>query len=369
MSNVRKIIGVLMIALCMAIIAPATVPLTTSVTTVEAAKVKISKKKVTMIKGQSLKLEVKNNSKKVMWSTTDKEVATVAKNGKIKAKKAGTATIIAKIGKKQYKCTVNVETPKISNTTITLVKGSSTTLDITGNTQKVKWSTSNQKIASVDKNGKVTAKGNGTATITATIGSKKYKCKVNVKKLNNNNLSKNVSYKSYEAPNKLIVKFTNNNDVNIQCYFEVVYYDSFGNMIYTDDFFKNYFNVIEPGKNQIAYFSYPKDNYSSYKIKVSAKMQDRAIGMVDNINVTSSSSSNGVTAKIQNTSSKAISVTYIYILYYKNNEVVGFDWDNIYDFKGLDSKYMQFSNPYDDNYNDINFDRYEIFVCDTFRDK
>lgn len=369
MSNLRKIIGALLLALCMSIVAPSTVPLTQNIATVEAAKVKLSKNKATLIKGQTLKLEVKNTSKKVKWSTTDKKIATVTSNGKVKAKKTGTVTIIAKVGNKQYKCKIKVETPKISNSSLTLIKGSSQTLSLTGNTQKVKWSTSNKNIATVNSKGKVTAKKNGTATITATIGKKKFTCKVTVKKLSNKYLSQNVTYESYEAPNELIVKFTNNNNVNLQCYFEVVYYDESGNMIFTDDFFKNYFNVIETGKDQIAYFSYPKDDYSRYKIKVSSKLQNSAIGMVDNIKVTSSSSSNGVTAKIQNTSSKTASVTYIYVLYYKNNKVVGYDWNNIYDFKGGDSKYLHLSNPYDENYKDIPFDRYEIFVCDTFRYK
>lgn len=46
----------------------------------------------------------------------------------------------------------------------------------------VKWSTSNPKIATVSKNGKVIAKNTGKATITATIKKKNYNCNVNVVK-------------------------------------------------------------------------------------------------------------------------------------------------------------------------------------------
>jgi len=42
--------------------------------------------------------------------------------------------------------------------------------------EKVKWKSSNKKVVSVTKKGKVTAKKKGKATITAVCGKKKYKC-------------------------------------------------------------------------------------------------------------------------------------------------------------------------------------------------
>ncbi|WP_099467725.1 Ig-like domain-containing protein [Konateibacter massiliensis] len=47
-------------------------------------------------------------------------------------------------------------------------------------TNKAKWSTSNKKIATIDKNGKIKAKKKGKVTITAKYGGKKYKCIVYV---------------------------------------------------------------------------------------------------------------------------------------------------------------------------------------------
>ena len=47
-------------------------------------------------------------------------------------------------------------------------------------TKKVKWSSNKKTIATVTRKGKVTAKKQGTAVITAKIGKKKYKCKVKV---------------------------------------------------------------------------------------------------------------------------------------------------------------------------------------------
>ena len=49
------------------------------------------------------------------------------------------------------------------------------------NGQKVKWSSSQKKVATVSSKGKVIAKKKGKAVITATVKGKKYKCKLTVK--------------------------------------------------------------------------------------------------------------------------------------------------------------------------------------------
>ena len=70
---------------------------------------------------------------------------------------------------------------KINKTKATIYVGKTTTLKITGTNKKIKWSSSNKKIATVSSKGKVTAKKKGTATITAKVNGKSYKCKVTVK--------------------------------------------------------------------------------------------------------------------------------------------------------------------------------------------
>lgn len=80
-----------------------------------AQKVKLNKKKVTIYVGKTTTLKLKNNKKKIKWSTSNKKVATVSKKGKVKGKKAGKATITAKVGKKKYKCKVTVKKMKKSS--------------------------------------------------------------------------------------------------------------------------------------------------------------------------------------------------------------------------------------------------------------
>lgn len=148
---------------------------------VYAAKIKISSKKVTLIKGQSKTLKVKGTKKRARWSSSKKSVASVSKKGKVTAKKKGTATITAKIGRKKYKCKVKVETPKLNKSSISISEDTYYQLKVSGNTQKVKWSSSNKSIVTVNGKGYIYGKKTGTVSITAKISSKKYKCKVTVK--------------------------------------------------------------------------------------------------------------------------------------------------------------------------------------------
>ena len=76
-------------------------------------KVKLSKKAVTVAVGEAVKIQLKNNKKKVKWSiTSGKKNVTLSKKKKtgviIKGKKAGKAKVQAKIGKKKHVCKVTV---------------------------------------------------------------------------------------------------------------------------------------------------------------------------------------------------------------------------------------------------------------------
>ena len=66
----------------------------------------------------------------------------------------------------------------ISCKNVTLKVGQSKTVKITGSKKKVIWSSNKKNIAVVSDKGKITAKGKGTAVITAKSGSCKYTCKV-----------------------------------------------------------------------------------------------------------------------------------------------------------------------------------------------
>lgn len=81
-------------------------------------------------------------------------------------------------------------TVKINKTKVTICTGQTIQLKMIGTKAKPKWS-SNSRNAIVNNAGKVTAKARGTATITAKIGKKSYRCLVTVEapRISNSNIS------------------------------------------------------------------------------------------------------------------------------------------------------------------------------------
>ena len=132
-------------------------------------------------------------NKSVTWSSTNTNVATVDNTGKVTAKAGGEAKIIVKTadGGKTAECKVTVTVPVISvglnKSEASLKVGETTTLTATVNpsnaaNKSVTWSSNNTNAATVDSNGKVTAKAVGTADITVKTvdGGKTATCKVTV---------------------------------------------------------------------------------------------------------------------------------------------------------------------------------------------
>lgn len=139
--------------------------------------------KVTMAKGDSVK----------SWTSSNKKIATVDKNGMIKAVKKGTAkiTVTLKSGKKAT-VTVKVQTSKVATSKITglkskvtVKKGKTLTLKpvlspITSQ-DKITYKTSNKSVATVSSKGVIKGKKKGTAKITVKAGKKSYVVTVTVK--------------------------------------------------------------------------------------------------------------------------------------------------------------------------------------------
>ncbi|MBQ3393819.1 MAG: Ig-like domain-containing protein [Oscillospiraceae bacterium] len=128
----------------------------------------------------------------ITWESDDKSIVLVDPTGKLSAINGGTTTIYASIlgGKIYASCRVTVDV-ELEGLTITgnssLEVGEVTNLSVAAYPQGakadlslVKWSSSDESVATVDRSGAVTAKGMGTATITAEVSGKSGQFTVNV---------------------------------------------------------------------------------------------------------------------------------------------------------------------------------------------
>lgn len=149
---------------------------------------------------------------KVSYASTDEAVATVDKDGRVQVLQPGECDIVTTLtqeGKKvvekktHIKAFYEVEGITLDKTEGILTAGNTVTLNATVLPEEiadetiVTWASSDEKVATVDKNGKVTAIAAGEATITANAGEKSttYKLTVQAKKVVQNTTSNKSSNK------------------------------------------------------------------------------------------------------------------------------------------------------------------------------
>lgn len=128
-------------------------------------------------------------NKTVTWKSSDKTVATVDESGLVTAVGNGTANITATTEDGNYTatCKVTVEIPELTlsldKTELTLTQTEEQqklTATVSDPEEKVTWLSSDPFVATVTRDGTVTAIANGTATITASARGKTASCTVEV---------------------------------------------------------------------------------------------------------------------------------------------------------------------------------------------
>lgn len=129
----------------------------------------------------------------VTWKSSNNNVATVGDDGTVTATGKGTADITAKVGKYTATCKVTVTVPlngiSINGTANKIKKGKTTQLTVvydpedTTDDKTVTWSVDDKTVAKVDKNGLVTGLKEGTAVVTAKVGTKSAAYNVDVEEV------------------------------------------------------------------------------------------------------------------------------------------------------------------------------------------
>lgn len=174
-----------------------------------------------------------------------------------------------------------------------------------------KWSSNNTKVATVSKNGKVTGKTKGTATITAKVGKTTYKCKVTVLRpvsMKNIKIKEIPTAKTYWVGS--IFAITNKNDYAVYVTYKV---------IYTKNGKKTTFSgvtlLIGPGETAKFANNGPGD-YDKAEIKITDLRKSEYKSAIDDIEVKLSKDGNTVYVK----NNAKFTVTELDIMCYKKDE-------------------------------------------------
>lgn len=189
MKRRNKLISLLLAAMLTFPAAPYTTAPANNMASV-VAEAATKKAEITNVKTGTLTIEkgetfqLKSNRSNVKWKSSNQKIVTVSKSGKLKGIKEGTAKVTLTAGKSKVSIDVTVGT-KVSNvnvikSAVALPVGLTSTIkaDIApsnASNQTLAYQSNNAKIASVSKEGVITAKKTGRTKITvlATDGSKK----------------------------------------------------------------------------------------------------------------------------------------------------------------------------------------------------
>ena len=147
---------------------------------IPAEEVVLSPAELTLNNGSTGALElsiVPNNfTDEVVWRSTNEDVATVTDTGIVEAKGIGTAAVNVTVGGLSAVCNVTVMQPVTAiylsedSLTMNALETHTLTADVspeTADNKAIEWSSSDEKVVTVDQNGLLTAVAKGTAAIIA----------------------------------------------------------------------------------------------------------------------------------------------------------------------------------------------------------
>lgn len=362
----------------------------------QAATPKLNKTNTTLAKGKRLQLKVSGTSQKIKWSTSNKKIALVSNKGVVKAKSKGTAKITAKVGKKKLTCKVTVDTPKLEGgVRATVEVGKSIALNLTGTKGKTEWFTSDNSIAIVNQNGVVTGLRQGNCRIYVHVSGTSLVCMITVTantepnptinptipprptvtptpspsdEFNETAAKNSLSYEGHKTSQGVVVIVKNNYKYGIKLDMDCLYYNS-SNVLIGKSSDNCY--LLEPGREAALFAHNPYDSnyrdveYSRYAINFTCE-KPTTIGNANNIVCNANFGSGNVMATVRNSGERA-EFTVVSIVFYKNGSVVGYNYRYADVENPGTTDYLEYSFPYDSEYNTIIPDNFKIFVNYSYR--
>lgn len=188
---------ILITLVCMAAVVLGCKPVETE--PIPVSGIRLDRETVELARKETLKLEATLTpadaqvTGPITWITSDRSIATVDEEGTVTANEKGKCTITAAYGKLEASCEVTVVAIPVSSITLdkselSLIKGESAQLTadvqpIDAEDRNVTWSSSDESVCTVDKEGMVQSLKVGEAVITAAAGEYTAECSVTVNPL------------------------------------------------------------------------------------------------------------------------------------------------------------------------------------------
>ena len=217
--------------------------------------ISLDKTNVTLKSNETVKLTprimpLNATNQNVTWSSSNSNIASVDSSGLVTAKSDGFATITVTTVDGNYTASCNITVDNsipvsgvhlnISNSTLKrneTLRLVATINPINATNKSVTWSSSNSSVASVDSSGLVTAKSDGSATITVTTVDGNYTASCNITVISEQEELPTISSNTYEINNAektIIIPTGLNMEVikqNISTNSNVKFYDKNNNTI------------------------------------------------------------------------------------------------------------------------------------------
>lgn len=154
----------------------------TVVKAVAAQSVRVITADTTMLIGDSrtftANIKPARATESFTWYSTDTSIATVDGNGKVTAVGSGVCNIVAISELTGVEGQTSVKVVSLNSTSIRLEQYDTYDLFIDGVTSGITWYSRNPRVATVNQNGKVTARQAGTTTIIARMDGKRVSCEI-----------------------------------------------------------------------------------------------------------------------------------------------------------------------------------------------
>lgn len=176
-------------------------------------------------------------------------------------------------------------------------------------------------------------------------------------------LSKNItSSGAITKQGNLVVFAINSNDSVVDMDIEVEFYDADGTSVGSDSSCLN--GVGAGAEIAVEMFSTP-ESFDSYKIDIDVEPTTN-VSYFDQVELTHNNNGEEIVVQVKNNSQDVIDYTNVSVVYYQGDEVVGFNYDLEFSTETGESSNFILYFPYDNNYDDVSFDSYKVFINEAY---